>query len=112
LRNTSPRLIAIDDIDIETRLEQNLIYLRNLDVPGVIGQVGTILSKHKVNIANFSLGRREDEAVPRHAVAVVRVDGPAPSAAVAELRKIEAIQTARAIVLPSAGMEKLAAGAE
>lgn len=112
LRNTSPRLIAIDDIDIETRLEQNLIYLRNLDVPGVIGQVGSILSKHGVNIANFSLGRREEDAEPRNAVAVVRVDGPTPSAAVAELRRIEAVQAARAIILPTAGMEKLAAGAE
>jgi len=112
LRNNSPRLIAIDDIDIETRLEQNLIYLRNLDVPGVIGQVGSILSKHGVNIANFSLGRREEDSIPRKAVAVVRVDGPTPSAAVAELRRIEAVQAARAIILPSAGLEKLAAGTE
>jgi D-3-phosphoglycerate dehydrogenase len=112
LRNTSPRLIAIDDIDIETRLEQNLIYLRNLDVPGVIGQVGSILSKHGVNIANFSLGRREEDATPRLAVAVVRVDGPTPSAAIAELRHIEAVQAARAIILPNAGMEKLVAEAE
>ncbi len=112
LRNTSPRQIAIDDIDIETRLEQNLIYLRNLDVPGVIGQVGTILSKHGVNIANFSLGRREDDSVPRLAVAVVRVDGPTPSMAITELRRIEAVQAARGIILPSAGMEKLAAGVE
>ena len=112
LRNNSPRLISIDDIDIETRLEQNLIYLRNLDVPGVIGQVGTILSKHGVNIANFSLGRREEDASPRLAVAVVRIDGPAPSPAIQELRRIEAVQAARAIILPSAGMEKLAAGVE
>lgn len=101
LHGNSPRLLAIDQIDIETRLEKNLIYIRNRDVPGVVGQVGTILAKHGINIANFSLGRTEangKESV-REAIGVVRVDGPVPDAVIAELRRIEAVTFARAITL-------------
>ncbi len=52
-----PRLLEIDGIHVEAPLEGNVIYLRNLDVPGVIGRVGTALGQHNINIANFSLGR-------------------------------------------------------
>jgi len=97
-----PRLLHVDGIDVEAPLEQNLIYMRNRDVPGVIGRVGTILGEHKINIANFSLGRyAESEApgVPREAVAVVYVDGKVPEEVVAELRKVSAVLKAKAIQL-------------
>ena len=58
LHGHAPRLLSVDDIDVEAPLERNLIYLRNRDVPGVIGKVGTILGEHKINIADFSLGRQ------------------------------------------------------
>ncbi len=106
LHQTSPRLLAVGDIDIETRLERNLIFLRNLDVPGVVGHVGTILARNGVNIANFSLGRAENGAKPAQAVAVVRVDGRVPESVVQELRNIEAVQEAKAIYLPVNGGEK------
>ena len=51
------RLLEIDGIHVEAPLEGNMIYLRNLDVPGVVGRIGTALGQHGVNIANFSLGR-------------------------------------------------------
>jgi len=102
LREDTPRLLQVDGIDIEAPLEQNLIYMRNLDVPGVIGKVGTILGKHGINIANFSLGRRSGNAqpgVPQEAIAVVHVDGSVPEAVVTELRGIAAVQQAKAVHL-------------
>jgi D-3-phosphoglycerate dehydrogenase len=102
LRENTPRLLHVDGIDVEAPLEQNLIYMRNQDVPGVIGKVGTILGKHGINIANFSLGRRGGEVspgVPREAIAVVQVDGGVPEAVVSELRGVPAIQQAKAIRL-------------
>ena len=44
--------------------------IKNEDQPGVIGEVGTILGRHGINIANFALGRG-----PGGAVGVVNVDG-------------------------------------
>ena len=52
-----PRLLSFDGIDIEAPLEGTLLAIRNRDVPGVIGRVGTILGEHRINIANFALGR-------------------------------------------------------
>jgi len=100
LHGNAPRLLAVDDIDIEAPLERNLIYLRNKDVPGVIGKVGTILGTHSINIANFSLGRREREGkTPPEAIAVVQVDGRVPPLVLEELRQIEAVTVAKAIRL-------------
>jgi D-3-phosphoglycerate dehydrogenase len=102
LRENTPRLLHVDGIDVEAPLEQNLIYLRNQDVPGVIGRVGTVLGKHGINIANFSLGRRGGDAqpgVPQEAIAVVQVDGSVPEAVVSELRGVPAVQQAKAIRL-------------
>ena len=101
LRENTPRLLHVDGIDIEAPLAENLIYMRNQDVPGVIGKVGTILGKHGINIANFSLGRRA-EAKPgeaHEAVAVVHVDGDVPEAVVSELRGVPAVQQAKAVRL-------------
>lgn len=101
LHSASPRLLAVDDIDVEAPLERNLIFLRNRDVPGVIGKIGTTLGEHKINIANFSLGRRaqDGEDGVRQAIAVVHVDTRVPENVLTELRKIGAVKFARAIRL-------------
>jgi D-3-phosphoglycerate dehydrogenase len=102
LHKDNPRLLHVDAIDVEAPLERDLIYLRNRDVPGVIGKVGTILGKHKINIANFSLGRRAGNGkqdAPRQAIAVVHVDGKVSPEVLAELRKVPAVEQAKAIRL-------------
>ncbi len=98
LRGTAPRLLYIDEIDIEAPLERDLIYLRNRDVPGVIGKVGTILGEAEINIADFSLGRRAAEpssAAPREAIAVVHIDGPVPESVLKKLEEIPAVRQAK-----------------
>jgi D-3-phosphoglycerate dehydrogenase len=102
LHKDTPRLLHVDGIDVEAPLERDLVYLRNRDVPGVIGKVGTILGKHKINIANFSLGRRTGNGkpgAPREAIAVVHVDGKVPQEVLSELRKVPAVEQAKAIRL-------------
>ena len=102
LHGETPRLLQVDGIDVEAPLERNLIYMRNRDVPGVIGKVGTILGEESINIADFSLGRRsadKDSDQPREAIAVVHVDGTVPDAVLTRLKKIEAVQTAKAVRL-------------
>jgi D-3-phosphoglycerate dehydrogenase len=104
LHGDAPRLLSVDDIDVEAPLERNLIFMRNRDVPGVIGKVGTILGEHKINIANFSLGRTgngatEKKGEPRKAVAVVHVDGRVSDDVLKVLRKVPAVELAKAIRL-------------
>jgi D-3-phosphoglycerate dehydrogenase / 2-oxoglutarate reductase len=102
LRKSAPRLLQIDGIDIEAPLERNLIYVRNRDVPGVIGKLGTILGDHQINIADFSLGRRAGNGEPgksREAIAVVHVDGRVPDSVLLELCQIPAVEVAKAVEL-------------
>ena len=101
LHGSSNRLLVLDGIDIEAPLDRNLVYMRNRDVPGVIGQVGTIMGKHGVNIANFSLGRGEKVSPTKaaEAIAVIHVDGEVPAAAIAELRKVDAVTEVRQVRL-------------
>jgi D-3-phosphoglycerate dehydrogenase len=97
LHGTSPRLLRVDNIDVEAPLEGNVIVLRNRDVPGVIGRIGTVLGQHNINIANFSLGRARDEPGPREAVAVVQVDNEVDESVLKDLRHIDPVETAKSI---------------
>jgi D-3-phosphoglycerate dehydrogenase / 2-oxoglutarate reductase len=100
-----PRLLAFDGIDVEAPLEGALVVCRNLDVPGVIGRIGTILGEQGVNIANFALGRERQGpgAVekPVKALAVVQVDDPVSESVLEALKKIEALLEAKAVSLPN-----------
>jgi D-3-phosphoglycerate dehydrogenase / 2-oxoglutarate reductase len=106
LHGTSPRLLTYDGIDIEAPLHGTLVSIRNHDVPGVVGRIGTILGEHSVNIANFALGRAhstQSHRVPQgQALAVVQIDVPnaaSATAAIEALRKVEAIASVRLIEL-------------
>ena len=104
LHGNSPRLLAYDGIDIEAPLNGTLVAIRNHDVPGVVGRIGTILGEHQINIANFALGRStRSQRVPQgQALAVVQIDVPSSQAAapaLAALKKVEAIASVRLIEL-------------
>jgi D-3-phosphoglycerate dehydrogenase len=103
IHGEQPRLLEFDHIDIETPLEGYLLVCRNLDVPGVIGQIGTTLGQQGVNIANFALGRERAGEKPVKALAVVQVDGPVSDAVLAALKQIEALLDARLVNLPEPG---------
>jgi D-3-phosphoglycerate dehydrogenase len=106
IHGNSPRLLSYDGIDIEAELAGTLVIIRNQDVPGVIGRIGTILGEARLNIANFALGRSRGGRIPEgHALAVVQLDAAPGDAqalaeAVAALRKVDAITSVRVVELP------------
>jgi D-3-phosphoglycerate dehydrogenase / 2-oxoglutarate reductase len=90
-----PRLAMLDGITVEAPLEGTMIVICNSDQPGVIGQIGTILGKHGVNIANFALGRDSN----KRAIGVVIVDetSPIPEATLDEVKNVAGIREARIV---------------
>ncbi|HYL83043.1 MAG TPA: phosphoglycerate dehydrogenase [Candidatus Angelobacter sp.] len=98
LHDGSPRVLAIEGIPLEAQLEGTILYLRNRDEPGVIGQIGTTLGKLGVNIATFALGRREAQR-GADAVSLVRVDGVVPATILGPIREIPAITEAKLLQL-------------
>jgi D-3-phosphoglycerate dehydrogenase len=95
----SPRLVSVRGVDVEAPLGGTMLIIANDDQPGVIGEVGTILGRHRVNIANFALGRGDAGAI-----GVVNVDEDEAARhlldkAVEELRRVPAIREAFVIRL-------------
>lgn len=82
---TTPRIVDINGFDMDILPKGKVILLRNSDVPGVIGNVGQILSKHNINIADFRLGRNEKEAM-----ALIVVDSEVGNETLKELQDLEA----------------------
>ncbi len=97
LHGEQPRLLRLDGIDIEAPLQGTLLAIRNQDVPGVIGRIGTILGEHKINIANFALGRANGGGAT--ALAVLQIDGEAGDAVIQKLRAEPAITGVRQVTL-------------
>ena len=73
-----------------------MLVMRNRDVPGVIGRVGTILGERGVNISRFHLGRRERGG---EAMAVIEVDAALDNKTLAALRGLKEIVSATEIEL-------------
>ena len=90
------RITEIDGFHIEAIPHGHMLVMRNRDVPGVIGRVGTILGERGVNISRFHLGRRERGG---EAMAVIEVDAAVDKETLEALRSMEQVVSARQIEL-------------
>ena len=84
----NPRIVQINGINLEAGLMQNMLYVTNKDVPGLIGSLGNILGDEEINIASFNLGRTgplED------AIALIGVDKPVSEKVIKEVEKLKSV---------------------
>ena len=93
------RLVQLDDFKLDAYLDGVLMVFTHQDVPGIIGTVGTIFGRHKINIAQMAVGR---ETKGGEAIGVLNLDQAPPPAALEEVRA-PAIKSAVVIKLPAAG---------
>jgi D-3-phosphoglycerate dehydrogenase len=73
-----------------------LLLLNNKDRPGIVGYLGTVLAKHKVNIASMSLTR---DTAGGSALTVFNLDSAPPQAALDELQKDNDISNVKVVRL-------------
>lgn len=90
------RILSIDGYPMEMKPRGNMVLLFNRDQPGVIGTVGTIFGKHKVNIAEMTISRLGERALM-----VLNIDSPAGKDATDELAATPAILLVRQVALPA-----------
>ncbi len=90
------RIVGIDDHIIDVPPSAHMLVVRNSDVPGVIGTVGTILGGAKVNIDDMVVGRTSSGQA---ALMALSTTTPVDDAVVEALRASEGILDARAIEL-------------
>jgi len=91
-----PRIVSINGREVEVAAEGKLLVLENLDQPGMVGEVGTILGKDGVNIADMSLSRLIPGGT---AYMVVRVDTEPSDAARKIIKGHPAIKQAKFVQL-------------
>ena len=91
-----PRIVAIDNFKVEIVPDGDLLFIYNNDKPGVIGNIGTLLSKNDINIARMHFGR---ETVGGRAISVVTIDTPAKPQVIEEIKRLPNILSVKQITL-------------
>lgn len=92
------RIVLIDGFAVDVPAEGQLIVLRNRDVPGVIGRVGSVLGEAGTNIGVYHQSRRPEDGM---ALAAIAVDQPPSPAVVARLAALPDVTDVRVVVLAS-----------
>jgi len=91
-----PRIVAIDSFKVEIVPEGELLFIYNNDKPGVIGNIGTLLSKNNINIARMQFGR---ETPGGRAISVVTIDTPATPQILDKIKSLPNILSLKRITL-------------
>jgi D-3-phosphoglycerate dehydrogenase len=78
-----PRIIQVRDINMEFEAAPHMLFVRNADKPGFIGNFGTLMGRAGLNIATFNLGRDKPGG---DAICIVTLDEPMPEAVMEEVR--------------------------
>ena len=84
-----PRIVSLDGLVMDIVPAGKMLVIQNSDQPGVIGQLGTILGKNNINIAEMHVGRVENN---KHAVTIVHVDSMVPSKILKDIGKITGVK--------------------
>jgi len=87
-----PRIVDIEGIALEAELGAHMLFVRNHDKPGFIGNLGRMLGEAAINIATFHLGR---SAPGRDAICLVQVDQPLGDPLLAKVRGIANVVQAK-----------------
>lgn len=90
------RLRRVDGYHVDVEPRGHMLLVRNRDVPGVIGDIGTRLGRSGVNIAEFHQARDPETG---EALAVLALDDPVSPELLADLRALPAILDARQVSL-------------
>lgn len=87
--NQHPRLVRFNDYYLEAIPSGYMVFVFNIDRPGVIGRLGSILGKHSINIASMSFGRKSKGG---EALTILNVDNPLTPEIIEEILSSQNIQ--------------------
>ena len=90
------RIVKINEYQIDVRPEQNLLYIKHQDIPGVIGRVGSVIGDHHINIGTMQVGRSE---IGGEAIMVLTLDKAADDEVLTALKEAAAIKDVKLLGL-------------
>jgi D-3-phosphoglycerate dehydrogenase len=94
----APMLVEIFGYEVDLPLSQYMLIVKNADVPGLIGRVGTFLGQLDVNIANMVVGR--STVTGEAAMMGIDIDQPLSPEVVDAVRNLEGVEEAQFVQLP------------
>src|SRR5262249_15514567 len=92
----NPRIVRIDDFYLEAVPEGTILVVRNMDRPGVIGNIGTLLGKNQVNISRMQLGLSKENG---EALALYNIDNHVAPEVVKDLKGLPNIISVKEVKL-------------
>ncbi|MFH1854677.1 MAG: phosphoglycerate dehydrogenase [Candidatus Omnitrophota bacterium] len=93
---TDARIVKVGQFHVDAIPEGYMLVAHNIDVPGIIGRIGTILGNNKINIAAMTFGREKPGG---KTLSVLNVDSAVPEKVLEEIRKEKNILDAKLIKL-------------
>ncbi|MDD8016978.1 MAG: phosphoglycerate dehydrogenase [Bacteroidota bacterium] len=90
------KIVRLDRYYVEGNPEGTFLYYTNIDRPGMLAKVGTILAEANINIAGLSLGRT---GAGERALTVVSVDNPIPDSVLEKVKTLDGVFHAKVVTL-------------
>ncbi|HEU4527361.1 MAG TPA: phosphoglycerate dehydrogenase [Actinomycetota bacterium] len=91
------RVVEVNGYDLEMAPSPSMLFFFYEDKPGVIGAVGTLLGRHRINIATMDVGRPIRGGT---ALMGLVLDSPVPPQILTELAQVSGAEGIRFIQLP------------
>lgn len=88
------RLTGINGYILDIPLIGNLLIIKNFDIPGVIGHIGTILGEYGINIGSMEVGRK---SAGGQAVTVIGVDQEISQEIIEKLKSLKTIEDVNSV---------------
>ena len=89
---SDPRIVRFDGYKFDASSEGYMFFYINEDIPGIIGNIGTIMGDHRINIAQMSCGR---DGVGGSALTILNIDGPISEAVLNDVQSRDYISWAK-----------------
>ena len=90
------RIVNIMGFDIDLNPNGPMLFVINKDIPGVIGNIGSLLGKHMVNIAEYLLGRIDGSD---NAYGIIKLDAKISEDILQSLKKLKEIVDVKQIII-------------
>ncbi|MFU0825744.1 MAG: hypothetical protein ACFWTK_12350 [Clostridium sp.] len=90
------KLVEIEGYEVDVKPSEYMLFVKNKDVPGVIGQVGTIVGQENINVATMQVGRKVKGEM---AIMILNVDSEISKESLDKFKQLENVIEAKTIIL-------------
>jgi D-3-phosphoglycerate dehydrogenase / 2-oxoglutarate reductase len=90
------KLVEIEGYEVDVKPSEYMLFVKNKDVPGVIGQVGTIVGQENINVATMQVGRK---AKGEMALMILNVDSEVSKESLYKFKQLENVIEAKTTIL-------------